>query len=209
MSVPTSDIAFTPRVKAIQAARGSRAAYANLEAQGGFRTEVDAYLAQVLGEVDTAYLATANAQGQPYAQHRGGPRGFIRVVDARTLGLVDFAGNRQYVTTGNLAENDKAFLFLMDYAHRRRIKIWGRARVVAADPALVKRLMPPSYRARAEQVILFDVEAWDVNCPQHIPQKLDAGEVSSALAGLQSRIQSLEAENAMLREQLLSKGARA
>jgi uncharacterized protein len=193
-----SDIAFTPAVKAVQTRRGSRGAYAKREAAGGFQTEITPDLVEFLSAVDTAYLATATAEGQPYAQHRGGPRGFIRVVGQRTLGFADFRGNRQYVTTGNLSENDKAFLFLMDYAHRRRVKIWGRARV-SEDPEVIDALMPKGYRARPEQAILFDVEAWDVNCPQHIPQKIDAEDVARALESLQERIARLEEENAALK----------
>lgn len=200
MDKPTSDIAFTPTVKAIQAARGSREAYAKIEARGGFRTEVSADLADFLTHVDTAYLATVNAAGQPYAQHRGGSKGFIRVIDDHTIGFADYIGNRQYVTTGNLAESDKAFLFLMDYAHRRRIKIWGRARVVRDDLELTERLMPEGYKAKPEQVILFEIDAWDVNCPQHIPIKLDAADVSAALTQLHERIAKLEAENAALKK---------
>jgi len=202
MPTPSSDTAFTPAVKAVQSRRRSRAAYAEMEARGGFRTLIDESLVQFLSEVDTAYLATASADGQPYAQHRGGPKGFIRVLDETTLAFVDFAGNRQYVSTGNLSENDKAFLFLMDYAHRRRIKLWGRARVVEGDEALLARLMPEGYRARAEQVILFQIAAWDVNCPQHIPQKLDAADVARALDERQARIDALMAENAALRQTL-------
>jgi predicted pyridoxine 5'-phosphate oxidase superfamily flavin-nucleotide-binding protein len=198
----TSDIAFTPAVKALQAKRGSRAAYARMEARGGFRTAIDETLAGFLAEVDTAYLATASADGQPYAQHRGGPKGFIRVVDDHTIGFADFAGNRQYISTGNLAENPRAFLFLMDYAHRRRVKLWGRARVVEGDAALEAKLMPEGYHARAEQVILFTVEAWDSNCPSHIPLKLDGAEVASAMERLRDRIAALEADNARLRQQL-------
>ena len=127
----------------------------------------------LLGERDSAYLATANSAGQPYIQHRGGPKGFIRVLDDKTLGFADFVGNRQYITTGNLAENDRAFLFLMDYAHRRRVKIWGKARVVENDAELLAKLMPEGYDARPQQPILLTIEAWDVNCPQHIPQKFD------------------------------------
>ena len=196
---PSSDIAFTPNVKAIQARRGSREAYAKIEARGGFKTKITPDLIAFLTEVDTAHLATANAAGQPYVQHRGGPKGFICSLDETTLGFADYAGNRQYITLGNLAENDQAFLFLMDYAHRRRVKIWGRARIVEADPELISRLMPADYRAHAEQAILFDVKAWDVNCPRHIPQKLDAGEVAEVLAKLRSRIETLEAENDKLR----------
>ena len=199
---PASDIAFTPAVKACQARRGSRTAYARLEARGGFRTAIDETLTGFLAQVDTAYLATANAGGQPYAQHRGGPKGFIRVVDEHTVGFADFAGNRQYISTGNLAENDRAFLFLMDYAHRRRIKLWGRARVVEDDAALLARLMPDGYQARPEQAILFTVEAWDANCPQHIPEKLDASDVASVIGGLQDRIASLEADNTRLQNML-------
>jgi uncharacterized protein len=198
MTSPASDIAFTPAVKAVQTRRGSRVAYAEREAAGGFQTEITPDLVEFLCAVDTAYLATANAEGRPYAQHRGGARGFIRVVGQRTLGFADFKGNRQYVTTGNLSENDKAFLFLMDYAHRRRVKIWGRARV-SEDLEVIDALMPEGYRARPEQAILFDVEAWDVNCPQHIPQKIDAEDVARALENLQERIARLEEENAALK----------
>lgn len=197
-----SDIAFTPAVKAIQSRRGSRTAFAAREASGGFRTAVTPDLVAFLTEVDTAYLATASAAGQPYAQHRGGPKGFIRALDGRTLGFADYRGNRQYVTLGNLSENDKAFLFLMDYAHRRRVKLWGRARVVENDPALIEKLMPQNYRARPEQAIVFEVEAWDVNCPQHIPEKLDAAEVAQAVEALKARIAALEAENAALKARL-------
>ena len=196
---PLSDIAFTTSVKAMQAHRGSREAYARMEARGGFQTKLTPDLLGFLTEVDTAYLATTNAAGQPYVQHRGGPKGFICALDEATLGFADYAGNRQYITLGNLAENDQAFLFLMDYAHRRRIKIWGRARVVEADPELISQLMPKGYQARAEQAVLFEVKAWDMNCPRHIPQKLDAGEVAKVLAKLQSRIETLEAENDKLR----------
>ena len=198
MPAPASDIAFTPAVKAIQAHRGSREAYARREASGGFRTGITADLIAFLAEVDTAFLATANSEGQPYAQHRGGPKGFIRVAGERTLGFADYRGNRQYVTLGNLSENPKAFLFLIDYAGRRRIKIWGRARV-SDDPGVIASLMPEGYGARPEQAILFDVESWDVNCPQHIPQKFDGEDVAQAIHGLEQRIAALEAENAALR----------
>lgn len=194
---PSSDIAFTPVVKAIQSERGSREAYANMEARGGFRTLIDDALTSFIMTVDTAYLATVNAEGQPYTQHRGGPKGFIRVLDDHTLGFADYTGNRQYITTGNLAENSKAFLFLMDYAHKRRIKIWGTARVTD-DPAIIAKLMPEAYRATPEQAILFTVTAWDSNCQKHIPQKLDAGEVAAAIEHLNTRIAQLEAENTRL-----------
>jgi hypothetical protein len=203
MPVPSSDVAFTSSVKAVQARRGSRSVYAKVEARGGFRTLVTPDLAAFLADVDTAYLATASTDGQPYAQHRGGPKGFIRVVDERTLAFADYAGNRQYITTGNLAENDRAFLFLMDYTHRRRIKLWGTARAVE-DVGVVAALMPQGYQAKPEQAILFTVEAWDLNCPQHIPQKVDAADVVHALQERDNRIAQLEAENARLREGTLS-----
>jgi predicted pyridoxine 5'-phosphate oxidase superfamily flavin-nucleotide-binding protein len=198
MTTPSSDVAFTPTVKAIQTLRGSRAAYARMEERGGFRTEITEELRNFLAGVDTAYLATATAAGQPYAQHRGGSKGFIRVLDEHTIGFADYAGNRQYVTMGNLAENDRAFLFLMDYAHRRRIKIWGRARV-SDDAELIGRLMPDGYKARGEQAVLFRVDAWDANCPQHIPQKLDAADVAETVARYEARIAALETENARLK----------
>lgn len=199
---PSSDIAFTSAVKALQTERGSRDSYARMEQRGGFRTTVTNVLIEFLEGIDTAYIATATAEGQPYAQHRGGPKGFIKALDDHTLAFADYAGNRQYLTVGNLAENDKAFLFLMDYAHRRRIKLWGHARVVTDDAELVERLMPEGYAARPEQAILFTVLAWDVNCPQHIPRKIDAAEVASTIESLQARIADLEAENAALRLQI-------
>jgi len=199
-NTPSSDVAFTASVKALQERRGSRKAYRRMEERGGWETRVTPELAAFLAERDSAYLATANSAGQPYVQHRGGPKGFIRVLDDNTLGFADFVGNRQYITTGNLAENDRAFLFLMDYAHRQRIKIWGRARVVENDAGLLAKLMPAGYDARPQQAILFTIEAWDVNCPQHIPQKFDAADVAAAVAKLERRVSELEAENARLRE---------
>ncbi len=198
---PSSDIAFTPAVKEIQTTRGSRATYANMEARGGFRTEIDDDLAAFVEDVDTAYLATTNAAGQPYAQHRGGPKGFIRVLGPRALGWADYAGNRQYVSAGNLAENRKAFLFLMDYAHRRRIKLWGRAQM-SDDRALIARLTPADYHARSERAVVFEIEAWDTNCPQHIPQKLDAADVAEALAIRDKRIADLEGDLAALKSRI-------
>jgi uncharacterized protein len=195
---PSSDIAFTPSVKAVQERKGSRAAYRRVEGRGGWRTKITPDLAAFLAERDSAYLATASEAGQPYIQHRGGPKGFIRVIDEETLAFADFSGNRQYITTGNLAENDRAYLFLMDYARRRRVKIWGRAKVVE-DAETIAKLMPADYAARPEQAIVFTVEAWDTNCPQHIPQKFDAADVAAAVNKLQARIAELEAENEELR----------
>ncbi len=201
-NTPSSDVAFTASVKALQERRGSRKAYRRMEERGGWETRVTPELAAFLGERDSAYLATATSAGQPYIQHRGGPKGFIRVLDDKTLGFADFVGNRQYITTGNLAENNRAFLFLMDYAQRQRIKIWGKARVVENDAELLGKLMPEGYDARPQQAILFTIEAWDVNCPQHIPQYFDAADVTAAVTKLERRISELEAENARLRESL-------
>ena len=195
-----SNVAFTPAVKSIQARKGSRAAYARVE-QNGWRTEIDDQLAVVLADSNSIYLATASSDGQPYIQHRGGPKGFIKVLDSQTLAFTDFAGNRQYITQGNLAENPKAYIFVMDYAHRRRVKIWGEARIVEDDPALTDSLTPRGYKARPEQAILFKVSAWDTNCPQHIPQKFDAADVAAALAARDARIAELEAELATLKSQ--------
>ena len=188
-----SDVAFTPAVKAIQTRKGSRDAYAQAERRG-WRTEIDENLAGFLGEANSFYLATSSADGQPYIQHRGGPKGFVKVLDSNTIAFADFSGNRQYITQGNLSENRKAYIFVMDYAHRRRVKLWGEARVIDDDPALMQSLMPAGYKARPEQVILFKVSAWDTNCPQHIPQKFDAADVAAALASRDARIAELEAE---------------
>jgi len=195
----SSDVAFTPAVKAIQARKGSRDAYADVEQRGGWRTEIDADLAARLAEASSLYFATASADGQPYIQHRGGPKGFVKILDKNTLAFADYSGNRQYITQGNLSENPRAYIFVMDYAHRRRVKIWGEARVVDDDPALLKSLMPAGYKARPEQVILFRISAWDTNCPQHIPQKFDAADVAAALASRDARIAKLEAEVAALK----------
>jgi len=194
-----SDVAFTPAVKSIQARKGSREAFARLEQGRGWRTGIDENLAAFLAETSSFYLATASADGQPYIQHRGGPKGFLKVLDTRTLAFADFAGNRQYITQGNLSENPKACIFVMDHAHRRRVKIWGEARVVEDDSALTQSLMPKHYRARGEQVILFAITAWDTNCPQHIPQKFDAADVGAVLAAREVRIAELEAEVAALK----------
>lgn len=201
MDKPSSDIAFTPTVKAIQEARGSRRGYASMEENGGWQTTITPDLVSFLADQRSVFLATANAEGQPYIQHRGGPPGFLRVLDEKTIGFADFRGNRQYITTGNLADNPKAYLFLIDYMLRRRVKIWGTARIVEGDDELANSLMPDNYVARPEQVLLFDVAAWDVNCPQHIPQRFEADDVKSALAGRDARIAELEAELTALKQQ--------
>jgi uncharacterized protein len=196
----SSDVAFSPAIKAIQTRKGSRHGYERVEQDGGWRTEVDENLAAFLGEANSLYFATASADGQPYIQHRGGPAGFVKVLDDKTLAFADYSGNRQYITQGNLTENPKAHIFVMDYAHRRRVKIWGTARIVEDDPALLASLMPKDYRARPEQVIVFTIAAWDTNCPQHIPQKFDAPDVAAALAARDARIAELEAQLAALKD---------
>jgi uncharacterized protein len=196
----SSDVAFTPSVKAVQTRKGSRGAYARMEERGGWKTRITPDLADFIGAQTSIFLATVSADGQPYIQHRGGPPGFLRVLDDRTLGFADFAGNRQYITQGNLAENPKAHLFLIDYAQRKRVKVWGEASVVEGDAALLAKLMPEGYKARPEQVILFTVSAWDANCPQHIPQRFEAADVAAVLAERDRRIATLEAEVKRLRE---------
>ncbi|MCG6951989.1 MAG: pyridoxamine 5'-phosphate oxidase family protein [Betaproteobacteria bacterium] len=198
--IPSSDVAFTPAVKAIQARKGSRTAYARMEEKRPWETRITDELKRFIEAQTSVFLATANTSGQPYIQHRGGPAGFLRVLDEHTIGLADFAGNRQYITAGNLAENPQAYLFLIDYAQRKRIKIWGSARVVEDDAELVARLMPQGYAARAEHALLFTAVAWDANCPQHIPQRFEAAEVAAALAQREARIEQLEAEVRRLRE---------
>jgi uncharacterized protein len=194
-----SDVAFTPAVKAVQVEKGSRAAYARMEWGGGWQTTVTPELKEFLSGLDMFYLGTANAEGQPYIQHRGGPAGFLKVLDDRMLGFADFSGNHQYITVGNLSENPKAFLFLMDYPNRRRIKIWGKARVVEGDPALIETLQDPDYRAPIERAIVFEVEAWDMNCPKHIKPRYTEAVIAPVVERLQKRIEELEAEVAALR----------
>ena len=195
----SSDIAFTPTVKAIQSRKGSRQGYSQREQKGAWPTRITEDLKAFIEAQISVFFATANAEGQPYIQHRGGPAGFLRVIDDKTIGFADFAGNRQYITAGNLSDNSKAYLFLIDYVHRRRIKIWGTARVVEGDAELIMKLMPEGYKARPEQVVLFTVSAWDSNCPQHIPQRFEARDVAVALAERDARITELEQELAALK----------
>lgn len=199
MNTFISDIAFTPAVKARQAKHGSRAAYEKMEIKGGWQNTVTDHLATFLADRDSFYFATATADGQPYIQHRGGKAGFLRVLDEHTLAFPDYGGNRQYITTGNLSENDKAYIFLMDYANRYRIKIWGRARVVDDDAALVARVIDPHDNQAVERVIVFDIAAWDKNCPAYITRRYDENQLAALLAPLHARIEELEAENALLR----------
>ena len=168
------EVMFSPAARAEQARRGSRAAYASAAAKGLFRAEMSDQVLEFIAQRNSAYLATASADGQPYVQHRGGPAGFLRVLDRRTIAFADYTGNRQYISSGNLAENERAFLFLMDYAEAQRLKLWGRARIVAGEPRLLARIADPAYGARIEQAIVFEVSAWDWNCSQHIPRLVPA-----------------------------------
>ena len=195
-----SDVAFTPSVKAVQDRKGSREGYHRMEEKGSWETTISPDLARFIEAQMSVFLATANTEGQPYIQHRGGPPGFLRVLDDKTIGFADFAGNRQYVTLGNLADNPKAYLFLIDYANRQRVKIWGTARVIEGNDELIAKLMPEGYKARPEQVILFTVSAWNANCPQHIPQRFEAADVARALREREQRIEELEAEVKRLRD---------
>jgi uncharacterized protein len=192
-----SSLVFTPAVQLAQAERGSAKAYEQRSAEG-FPDKVTAELAAFIAEQDTVFFGTANAAGAPYIQHRGGPKGFIKVLDEQTLGFADYRGNRQYITLANLSGNDRAFLFLLDPARRQRIKLWGRAHVVEGDSALVERLFDKGYKARPERAILFTIEAWDVNCSSHIITRFTEAEIEQALAAVQAKIAELEAENARL-----------
>ncbi len=201
MIKPTSDIAFTPAVKSVQERFGSRKSYSKMEERGGFQTEITSDLAGFISERDSFYLGTANAEGQPYIQHRGGPKGFLKVLDNHTLGFADFTGNKQYISVGNLSENDKAYIFLMDYAARRRIKLWGTAEVTE-DEAILEQLRDEGYPAKIERAILFHIKAWDINCPQHITQRYSKEELEPTLEDFRKRIKELTEENQKLKEEL-------
>ena len=195
-----SDIAFTPSVKAVQERLGSRNTYARMEQSGGWQHTVNDDLRNFLAARNSFYLGTATADGQPYIQHRGGPNGFLKPIDERTLAFADFAGNQQYITMGNLDENDKAYIFVMDYAGRQRIKLWGRAEVIEDDPELVAKLADPAYRSKPERAIVFHLEAWDINCPQHITRRFDEDDVVPKVRELQARVQVLESELAAIKD---------
>ena len=195
MPAAASDVAFSPAVKAVQLRKGSRQMLADADAtaEGAWPTRIREDLAEFIASMTSVYLATASADGQPHVQHRGGPAGFLKVLDDQTVAFADYAGNRQYVSVGNLTENPKACLFLMDYATRQRVKLFGEARVVEDDPELLRSLMPEGYRARPEQAILFKVTAWNANCSQHIPQRFELADVVRVIAEKDSRIAELEA----------------
>jgi predicted pyridoxine 5'-phosphate oxidase superfamily flavin-nucleotide-binding protein len=187
-----SDIAFTPAVKGVQTAKGSRASYARVERGRGWQTRVTPDLAEFVAGLDMFYLGTATADGQPYIQYRGGSPGFLKVLNDTTLAFADFGGNRQYITVGNLTENPRAFLFLMDYANSQRVKVWGTAKVVEDDAALLESLRDPEYPGTVERAIVFTVEAWDINCPQHIHKRFAQRQVAPVIEQLQGRIADLE-----------------
>ncbi|HMK78374.1 MAG TPA: pyridoxamine 5'-phosphate oxidase family protein [Xanthobacteraceae bacterium] len=208
MTPNNSELVFSPAVRRAQAERGSAKGYAR-RIEHGFPDTVTPELAAFIAELDTAFLATASADGQPYIQHRGGPKGFIKVIDARTLGFADYRGNRQYITLGNLSENDRAYLFLLDFSRRQRIKLWGRARVTENDAALIEKLFDHGYQAKPERVILFTLDAWDVNCSQHITARMTVGEVEGLLGTVEERVAALQAENARLKAALAAREAAA
>lgn len=196
-----SDIAFSPSVKSYQEKEGSRQTYQRMAEGRDWQTEIEPGLEDFIANRDSFYMATANKEGQPYIQHRGGPKGFLKVLDKNTLGFADYSGNRQYISAGNLSENSKAHLFLIDYPHQTRIKIWGEAKVVDDDPELLDRLMDEGYRARPERAIVFTVKAWDVNCPQHIQKRYTMDEINPVIENLKNKIASLEAELALYKNE--------
>ncbi|MEM7058302.1 MAG: pyridoxamine 5'-phosphate oxidase family protein [Pseudomonadota bacterium] len=201
-----SDIAFTPAVKARQSRHGSRDMYEKQLSRQDWATTVTDGLAAFIAQRESFYMATVSETGHPYIQHRGGPRGFLKVVDDRTLGFADFSGNRQYISTGNLDGNDKVHLFLMNYGQHQRIKLWGRARIVEDDPELLQKLIVPSYKAHPERAVLISIDAWDANCPQHIPDLHGEDVIRQVAQKMTQRIAALEAENAELRQWIGDKG---
>ena len=186
------EMAFTPEVKAAQAQRGSRESYDRYINQGAANDSITPKLEEFIARLDGFYLGTVSSNGYPYIQFRGGSPGFLKVLDEKTLGFADFSGNLQYITVGNLSGENKAFLFLMDYRNRKRVKVWGRARFIEDDLALIERLQDPNYPAKVERAILFEVEAISENCPQHIPVRYSEAELEAATAPLQARIAELE-----------------
>ena len=197
------DVASTPGVRAAQQANGSGEYWANFHGDRAFHRFTEAEAA-FIAERDSFYMATVSESGWPYVQHRGGPPGFIRVLDDKTLGIPDFRGNRQYISTGNLAGNDRAALILMDYPHRRRLKIYAHveARDLTADPELAAKLTLSDYKAKVERGLVIHLEAFDWNCPQHIIPRFSEAELGPALAPLRARLEALEAENQALRAEL-------
>jgi len=197
MNTHVSDIAFTPAVKTQQERFGSRAGYASMEERGGWQDKVTSDLKGFIAERDSIYLATTGSEGYPYIQHRGGEKGFLKVLDEKTLAFADFSGNRQYITIGNVSENNRAFIFLMDYENQRRVKVWGRVRIVEDDASLTAQVA--SSNDRVERVVVFTVEAWDVNCPKHIPRRYTHEQVQA----LTEEINRLKEENRLLKQEVV------
>ena len=189
MSEP-EDVLFSPTVKAEQTRLGSRALFEGKD----FKTEITDDLRQFLAAIDTFFFATASADGRPYVQHRGGPPGFLKPIGTHTLAFADFAGNRQYITLGHLKENDRAHILIPHFATQQRVKLWGRARVIEGDRELMERLVDPVYKARPERAVAFTLEAWDINCRQHIVPRYSEAEIAPAIDKLAQRIKELEAE---------------
>ena len=194
MSHRYHDLMFTPSIRACQTERHSRGHYARLEAAPDHNAELGPNEAAFIAARDSFYMATVSETGWPYLQHRGGPAGFLRVLDGQTIGFADFVGNRQYISVGNIAGNDRVALFLMDYPNRARLKLVGRLRVVSAgqDPDLTARLAMPDHPARIDHAVLIDVAAFDWNCSQHITPRFSADDVAPAIADFQTRIARLE-----------------
>jgi predicted pyridoxine 5'-phosphate oxidase superfamily flavin-nucleotide-binding protein len=194
MSGPV-DVLFSDAVKAEQARLGSRPTFEGRE----WKTEITDDLRQFLGAIDTFFFATASADGRPYIQHRGGPPGFLKTIGTHTLAFADFAGNRQYITLGHLKENDRAHIFILHFATQQRVKLWGRARVIENDTELMERLVDPTYKARPQRAVVFTLEAWDVNCTQHIVPRYSEAEIAPGINKLVARIKELEEEVACLK----------
>ncbi len=194
-----AELAFSDAVRRMQERFGARDRNAELERDDIARNRITPQLAALIAQRNSFFLATASASGQPYIQHRGGEPGFLHPLDEHRLAFADVEGNRQYISYGNLSENPKALIFLMDWANRQRIKIWGEARLVEDDEALLAHLPPVKSRKPVRRAIVFDVAAWDVNCPQHIPQLFTLADVEAASRGMLARIAELEAEVERLR----------
>ena len=192
------DVMFSPAVKAEQVRLGSREAFEDRD----WQTEITDDLRQFLAAIDTFFLATASADGRPYIQHRGGPAGFLKPIGSHMLAFADFAGNRQYITLGHLKENDRAHIFILHYATQQRLKLWGRARVIEDDAELMERLVDPSYKAKPQRAIAFRIEAWDINCRQHIVARYTEAEIAPAVNQLTQRIKELEEEVARLKNRV-------
>ncbi len=192
MSEYISDIAFSPTVKDYQEKEGSRFSYQKVAESRDWQNTITDRLRSFVANRDSFYLATVNKDGQPYIQHRGGPKGFLKVLDDHTLGFADYSGNRQFISAGNLQDSKKVSLFLMDYPTRSRIKIWGEARIIEKDDKLMDQLKDDDYKAINERAMIITLKAWDVNCPQHITPRYTLEELEPQIGDLKDRIKELE-----------------